>query len=339
MPRLSETWAAAGLAAVWLLAATGLTAATGGASSPLAASLLIAPALAFVLGLDGVLELGFAAVLGYGAAAALHLSFPEPPLLGPAAPLLTAAAILFGSALVTVAPPRGRPMSETNITRRVAEISHDLRTPLTHILGFAEMIEHQVFGPAEQRYVEYAGLIRASGNHLLLIVNDMLDLSRLEAGRYQIDLETFDARAIAGEVVRLAEDAARRKRLVLSAHMPDAPVTVRADPRALRRMLTNTVGNAVKFTPEGGRVTLEVRASGKIVTFDTFDTGPGIPEPERERLGRPFERGESGAGIEGTGLGLALVRALAELHGGSLSFHDAPGGGALVRIAAPIGAD
>lgn len=336
LPRLRETWAAAGLVAVWLLAAIGLTAGTGGAASPLAASLLIAPALVFVLRLDSVLETAFAAALGYGAAEALSLAFPGAPALGPTPILLTVAVMLFAAALIAAASATQNEAREPNVAQRVAEVSHDLRTPLTHILGFAEMIEQQVFGPVGDRYVEYAGLIRQSGNHLLHLVNDLLDLSRMDAGRYELEFETFDARAIVDEVVRMSSDAAAKKGITLNGGTPDAPLIVRADPRALRRMLTNTVSNAVKFTPEGGRVTLQAHASGKMVTFDTVDTGPGIPEAERGRLGHAYERGASGARAEGTGLGLALVRALAELHGGGLSFHDAPGGGALVRIAAPI---
>ncbi|MES1203159.1 MAG: HAMP domain-containing sensor histidine kinase [Pseudomonadota bacterium] len=336
MPRLRENEAALGLIAAWLLMALILTALTGGAHSPLAASFLIAPAFAFALGREDVLEIGAAAALAFGVAEV----FCEAFALGAGAITIAASfaglSIAFAAALIAIAAPRVQAEPELSLTRRVAEVSHDLRTPLTHILGFADMIESQVFGPVGERYVEYAGLIRASGNHLLQMVNDVLDLSRLDAGRYEIEFETFDARAIVDEVVRMAEDVAAKKHIELVAHNPDAPLTVSADPRALRRMLTNTVSNAVKFTPEGGRVELAVYASGNNVVFETTDTGPGIPEHERDRLGEAFERGQSGASAEGTGLGLALVRALAAQHGGTLSFHDAPDGGALVRITLPV---
>lgn len=328
--RLSESLAVAALTTAWLIAGVGLAAGTGGAASPLAAVLLVAPALGRVLGIEAGLELAAAAALADGAAEVLAQAIGRAETVGPFAPLLAGAALLMTGALFAAAP-RAAPMS-----RRLAEVSHDLRTPLTHILGFAEMIEHRIFGPIEPRYVEYAGLIRTSGAHLLQMVNDVLDLSRLDAGRYVIEFETFDVRALATEAARMASDLAGGKGVTVSARTPDAPVMVRADPQALRRMLTNTVGNAVKFTPSGGRVTVEVRASGPMLLLDTIDTGPGIPETERGRLGHAFERGGSGAGAEGAGLGLALVRALAEMHGGALTFHDAPGGGALVRIEAPV---
>jgi cell cycle sensor histidine kinase DivJ len=222
------------------------------------------------------------------------------------------------------------------VGQRIAEVSHELRTPLTHILGFSEMIEREIFGPAGERYVEYAGLIRKSGNHLLSLVNDLLDLSRLEAGRYDLDAEDFDARSIVEEVVRLSADAAVKKTIALGMVTPEQPLQVRADARALRRMLINTLGNALKFTPEGGRVMVTARAEGGALVLETIDNGPGIPEAERATLGTAYERGSGGARAEGTGLGLALVRALAALHSGSLSFHDAPGGGALVRVTLPV---
>jgi len=310
----------------------GLAAGTGGASSPLAALFVAAPALARALGGAAVLEAGAAAALSYGMAEVVTESFPTHEALGPLPYLLAAGALLFAAALLR--PPSAA--REDVVARRVAEVSHELRTPLTHILGFAEMIEREVFGPIGARYVEYAGLIRASGAHLLQLVNDLLDLSKMDAGRYDLDFERFDVRAIVDEVVRMSADAASKRAITLSAQTPEAPLIIRADPRAIRRMLLNTVGNAVKFTPEGGRVTVEAHASGARLRLDTIDTGPGIPEAERARLGRAYERGASGETAEGAGLGLALVRGLAELHGGALSFHDAPGGGALVRIEAPV---
>jgi cell cycle sensor histidine kinase DivJ len=235
-------------------------------------------------------------------------------------------------------PARGAELArrEALLSQRVAEVSHELRTPLGHILGFAEILEREMFGPIGERNVEYASLIRRSGAYLLDLVNDLLDISKIEAGRYEIEREDFDARALIGEVVRLSSDAARRKEIELLEEIPPVPLMVRADQRAITRMLINTLGNALKFTPEGGRVVVSARADGKILVLDTADNGPGILAEERERLGEAYERGASGARAEGTGLGLSLVRALAHLHGGTLSFHDAPGGGALVRIELPV---
>lgn len=330
--RLGTIWADLGWLAVWLVTLTGLAAGTGGASSPLAAGLLIAPAMAVALGRPWAPEAGAAAVLGYALAA--YLARFDTVSVGPFAELMTAVSIPFAAGLMALAR---RPASrEQAMSQRVAEVSHELRTPLTHILGFSEMIERQIFGELGARYVEYAGLIRKSGTHLLGLVNDLLDLSRIEAGRYELDMQPFDVRAVIEEVVRLSTDSAEKKQIALGMITPETPLTIRADDRAVKRMLINTVGNAIKFTPEGGKVIVAAIAEGGVLRLETIDNGPGIPEDERETLGHAYERGSGGARAEGTGLGLSLVRALSGLHGGSLSFHDAPGGGALVRITLPV---
>jgi signal transduction histidine kinase len=334
LPWLHYRWASLGLLAVWLVAGAGLIAGTGGGQSPLTAMLLVAPALALTLG-RGVRTAGLGAIVGYLAGMYLSL-FDEGSELAQFPILLSVAALALTGWLMLAAqraPAGGR---EQAMSARVAEVSHELRTPLTHILGFSEMIERRIFGELGDRYVEYAGLIRKSGAHLLGLVNDLLDLSKIEAGRFDLALETFDVRAVVEEVVRLSLDSAEKKQIALGMLTPQAPLMVRADERALKRMLINTVGNAIKFTPEGGRVMVQAAAADGAVRLDTIDNGPGIPEGERERLGEAYVRGSGGARAEGTGLGLSLVRALAELHGGALSFHDAPGGGALVRITLPV---
>ncbi|MDX2274667.1 MAG: HAMP domain-containing sensor histidine kinase [Hyphomonadaceae bacterium] len=338
LPWLDRPAPALALLATWMLAATGLVAGGGGVLSPLATLFAVAPALALGLGRNWAAESGAAAVLAYAAGAGLALLAPEPAiLLGPFPETLSVAALALLAALLalgrTAAPA---PASSDELGRRVAEVSHEMRTPLTHILGFAELIETQIFGPIEARYVEYAGLIRRSGSQLLELVNDHLDVSRIEAGKYALELEEFDARAIVEEVVRMSADSAERKGIALSAWLPSEPLMVRADVRALRRMLINTLGNALKFTPEGGRVVVAAKAAGEMLVLETIDNGPGIPAGERARLGQAYERGGGGAGVEGAGLGLSLVRAMSALHGGRLSFHDAPGGGALVRIELPV---
>lgn len=330
-PRLGSQWAALGWLAVWLTSLTGLVAGTGGAQSPLAASLLIVPAMALALGGRWTRAAGLAAVLGYGLAA--YTERFDDMALAPFGEIMTAVSIVFVAGLMTTARRGGR---DAAIGQRIAEVSHELRTPLNHILGFSEMIERQIFGEVGARYVEYAGLIRRSGTHLLGLVNDLLDLSKIEAGKYELELETFDVRGVVEDVVRLSTDGADKKQIVLGMITPETPLMVRADARALKRMLINTVSNAIKFTPEGGRVFVSAAAVDGALDLDTTDTGPGIPEAEREKLGHAYERGSGGAGAEGTGLGLSLVRAMAGLHGGSLSFHDAPGGGALVRIRMPV---
>lgn len=289
--------------------------------------------MAVALGRPWAPEAGAAAVLGY-ALAALLARFDTSASMGPFAEIMTAVSIAFAAGVMALGRrAQGR---EAAMGQRIAEVSHELRTPLTHILGFSEMIERKVFGDISDRYVEYAGLIRKSGTHLLGLVNDLLDLSRIEAGRYELDMRTFDVRNVVEEITRLSVDSAEKKQIAFGMSTPETPLMVRADDRAVKRMLINTVGNAIKFTPEGGQVFVTAAAVDGALVIETSDTGPGIPEEEREKLGHAYERGSGGARAEGTGLGLSLVRALAGLHGGTLSFHDAPGGGALVRITLPV---
>lgn len=335
-PRLRGREAAA-IIAVWLGAAAGLVAMSGGAGSPLLVLLAAGPVLTLALFRQALWPSLAAAAFAYAVGLILARAF-EVATLGLFPQALAAAAIVL---LVVLAGLGGRGAATNAVmaSRSIAEVSHELRTPLTHILGFSEMIERQIFGPIGERYVEYAGLIRASGTHLLEMVNDLLDLSRIDAGRYELKLEVFDLRNVLEEIVRQFSVSAEQKSIVLGMITPEAPLTVRADVRALKRMLINTVGNAIKFTPEGGRVMVSAAVNGAAVELDTIDNGPGIPEAERARLGGAYERGASGESAEGTGLGLSLVRALAGLHGGALSFHEAPGGGALVRLSLPIVVD
>ncbi|WP_325061955.1 HAMP domain-containing sensor histidine kinase [Vitreimonas sp.] len=335
LPYLGRKPVDTAMVAVWLISGVGLAAGSGGAGSPLAAMLILAPAMALALGRRWAPEAGAAAALGYALAAALAL-VEEEAALGGFAEALAAVSIAFAAGLMAIAQAMPAAAREGAMERRVAEVSHELRTPLTHILGFAEMIERQIFGEVGARYVEYAGLIRRSGTHLLGLVNDLLDLSKIEAGRFDLELETFDVRGVVEEVVRLSADSAEKKRIALSMVTPEAPLLAHADARALKRILINTVSNAIKFTPEDGRVMVAAAVRDGVIVLETIDSGPGIPEAERATLGQAYERGSGGARAEGTGLGLSLVRALAALHGGSLSFHDAPGGGALVRVTLPV---
>lgn len=334
LPVLGGWVGAAALMLVWALAVMGLVAGSGGALSPLVAAFAIVPAWTGVLRRGWAAEAGAVSVLGYAAASGLSLLDTEPAApLGAFPEAMAVVSLGFAAALLAVAHRRGR---RGSMAYELAGVSHDLRTPLTHILGFSEMIERRMFGDLGERYVEYAGLIRQSGAHLLEVVNDVLDLSKIGAGKFELDLAEFDARDVADEVVRMAVDSATRKSIVLGLTTPGAPLRVRGDVVALRRILINTLGNAVKFTPQGGRVLLAARAEGGSAIFETSDTGPGFSRRERGELGGAFSRGAHAAGAEGAGLGLALVRALAELHGGALELRDAPGGGALVRVSLPI---
>ena len=334
VPQLGRKAVDLGLLASWVIAGVGLVAGSGGALSPLATLFAVPPALAMALGRRWAPEAGAAGVMGYAGAAVFALGVPDLGL-DPFPQVLAVAALAFAAGLMALGQSAGGGRAHA-MGQRIAEVSHELRTPLTHILGFSEMIERQLFGEIGSRYVEYAGLIRRSGAHLLGLVNDLLDLSKIEAGRYELTLDEFDIGAVVEDVVRLSLDAAEKKQIALGMVTPQPSLSVRADERAVKRMLINTVGNALKFTPEGGRVMVTAEAREGVLVLETIDSGPGIPEAERALLAQPYERGAGGARAEGTGLGLALVRALARLHGGELSFHDAPGGGALVRIVLPV---
>lgn len=330
LPWAGLRWGALGLVSAWLVATSGLVAGTGGFGSPLVVALLVPIAMARTMGRWTRIA-GIGAVLGYIAAGTFGLMYAG---LGRFTVVLTVSSLmvvvwLFGFA-------QRRESRDQAMGQRIAEVSHELRTPLTHILGFSEMIERRIFGDISDKYVEYASLIRKSGAHLLGLVNDLLDLSRIDAGKYEIQLGDFDVRSVVEDVVRVSVDSAEKKQISLGMLTPEGPLNVRADDRALKRMLINTVGNAIKFTPEGGKVIVQAAAVNGVLQLDTIDNGPGIPESERETLGHAYERGSGGARAEGTGLGLSLVRALAALHGGALSFHEAPGGGALVRISLPV---
>jgi len=330
LPALNTEWGAALVLSVWLASVSVLVAVTGGAASLLTAGFAIVLAQCFAVRRPWVAEAGAVVVLAYAGAAAIAANRGVlTGDLGAWPQMMVVAYLAFSAGLVASASAQA---SRTRVEQRVAELAHELRTPLTHILGFSEMIERQVFGPLQSKYVEYASLIRASGAHLLDLSNDMLDLSRIDAGRYSLTIERFDARDVVAEIVRASELSAKTKAIALSASLPETPLSVSADRRALVRILFNTIGNALKFTPQGGRVEVRAFDDNGVLVIETIDNGPGISAAEKTRLGQAYERGESGLGVEGAGLGLSLVRALAALHGGRLSFEDASGGGAIVRV-------
>ncbi|MBS0383875.1 MAG: HAMP domain-containing histidine kinase [Proteobacteria bacterium] len=334
LPAINADWGAALVLVAWLASVTVLVSVTGGAASLLAAGFVAVLAQSLAIKRVWIAETGAAAVLAYAAAAAIGADRGAPSGDLGAWPQMMVVAYLAYSAGLLASAPTG--VSRARIEQRLAEVAHELRTPLTHILGFSEMIERQVFGPLKEKYVEYASLIRTSGAHLLDLSNDLLDLSRIDAGSYPLTIERFDARDVVNEVVGSSALSAQAKAIALSAVLPSGALSVRADRRAMLRILLNAVGNAIKFTPENGRVEVKAFAEDGALVLETIDSGPGISAAEKLRLGQAYVRGESGLGIEGAGLGLSLVRALAALHGGRLGFDDAPGGGAIVRVTLPV---
>ncbi|WP_241004676.1 sensor histidine kinase [Brevundimonas fontaquae] len=222
-------------------------------------------------------------------------------------------------------------------TRFLANMSHELRTPLNAVLGFADIMRQKLFGPLPERYAGYADAIHQAGGHLLDLINDVLDLSKIEAERYQLAMETFDARDAVSAAVALVRLQADDKGVELAAVLPSEPIKVRADARALKQMALNLLSNAVKFTPAGGSVTITLDADGPDLDLAVSDTGVGIAPQDLQRLGRPFEQaGGADQKAQGTGLGLSLVRSLTELHRGRMTIDSTLGEGAAVMIRLPV---
>ena len=222
-------------------------------------------------------------------------------------------------------------------TRFLANMSHELRTPLNAVLGFADIMRQRLFGPLPDRYAGYADAIHQAGGHLLDLINDVLDLSKIEAERYQLAVAEFDARDAVSAAVALVRLQADDKGVDLAAVLSTEPLKVRADARALKQMALNLLSNAVKFTPAGGSVTLTLDADGPDLDLAVSDTGVGIAPEDLKRLGRPFEQaGGADQKAQGTGLGLSLVRSLTELHGGRMTIDSTLGEGAAVLIRLPV---
>jgi cell cycle sensor histidine kinase DivJ len=222
-------------------------------------------------------------------------------------------------------------------SRFLANMSHELRTPLNAIMGFSDIMRQRLFGPMPDRYVEYAELIHESGAHLLELINDVLDMSKIEAERFELARDVFDARDAVNAVLRLMRGQADRAGVSLRGVLPAEPLEADADRRALKQIALNLISNALKFTPRGGAVTVTLQASGGSLELIVADTGVGIAPDDLERLGRPFEQaGDAVQKSGGSGLGLSLVRAFAKLHGGDMTLESALGEGSTVVVRMPV---
>ena len=221
-------------------------------------------------------------------------------------------------------------------SRFLANMSHELRTPLNTIMGFSDIMRSRLFGPLSSKYGEYAELIHESGRHLLDLINDVLDMSKIEAESFQLQVEQLDARDPVAAALRLIRVQADEAGLVLRAGLPSEPLEVQADPRALKQISLNLLSNALKFTPRGGQVTVTLAGDGDILELVVADTGVGIAQEDLKRLGRPYQQaGDAGQRAKGTGLGLSLVRGLAELHGGAMIIESTLGEGTSVLVRLP----
>jgi len=236
---------------------------------------------------------------------------------------------------------RGRERAEAASLAKsqfLANMSHELRTPLNAILGFSEIISTRIFERDSERIVEYGGLINSSGKHLLALINDILDLAKIEAGRWQLEESELDLHCIAEEALQLVAWRAKSNNAMLENHVAPDLERLYADERAVKQVLLNLLSNAVKFTPEHGRITVFARCEedgGMVVGVS--DTGVGIAQEDQAKVFDNFGQGKHDVAIadKGTGLGLAIVKGLVESHGGHVRLESQVGKGTQVTVHMP----
>jgi two-component system cell cycle sensor histidine kinase PleC len=220
----------------------------------------------------------------------------------------------------------------------LANMSHELRTPLNAIVGFSEVLERGIAGPLQSRQEEYVGLIRRSGEQLLHVINEILDLARIDAGKFELHEEAVDPRRVIDSCIALVKDRANAGLLRLSVEIEEDAPRLMADRTELTEIVRNLLSNAIRFTELGGSITVAVRRTQNGgVEFEVRDTGLGMTAAEIEIALEPFGQVDSGLARrhEGAGLGLPLARKLAELHGGALRIDSEKGRGTTVTIALP----
>ncbi|HEY8263537.1 MAG TPA: ATP-binding protein [Methyloceanibacter sp.] len=224
-------------------------------------------------------------------------------------------------------------------TQFLANMSHELRTPLNAVIGFAEIIHGEMFGElGDARYRDYAGHIHDSGQHLLQVVNEILDMSKIEAGKFKIVKEPFAVRPLIDVCCEVTRQAAEKKEITLIVDASPSLPELAADKRAVKQMLLNLVSNAIKFTDAGGWVRIEARLEGTSVALVVADNGIGIDEADLAKLGNPFIQANNSYDRQhdGAGLGLSVVKGLARLHGGDLSLKSKLGEGTVATLLLPL---
>jgi len=219
----------------------------------------------------------------------------------------------------------------------LANMSHELRTPLNAIIGFSEVLLERLFGELNDKQDDYLKDIHSSGRHLLNLINDILDLSKVEAGRMELDLATFDLPTAIGNAMALIRERAQKHAIALDVHIEPGLASIFADERKLKQILLNLLSNAVKFTPDDGRIDVRARSAGDDAEIAVEDTGIGIAASDHEAVFEEFRQvgRQYTSKQEGTGLGLALTRRFVELHGGTIRVDSEPGKGSVFTFVLP----
>jgi GAF domain-containing protein len=218
----------------------------------------------------------------------------------------------------------------------LANMSHELRTPLNAIIGFSEVLAERMFGEINDKQAEYLDDIVVSGRHLLALINDILDLSKIEAGRMELDRSEFDLASAIGNTLSLVRERAERRGIALASAVDPRIGAVRADERKVKQVLLNLLSNALKFTPEGGRIDVRASLAHDVIEIAVTDTGVGIPPEDQATVFEEFRQvGAAAKKVEGTGLGLAISRKFVELHGGAIRVASEPGKGSTFTFTLP----
>ena len=219
----------------------------------------------------------------------------------------------------------------------LANMSHELRTPLNAILGFSQVLEKRLFGELNEKQGEYVEDIHSSGNHLLSLINDVLDLSKVEAGQIELEVAPFSLREAVERGVVMVRERASKNGVAVAAEIEPQVQVASGDERRIRQILFNLLSNAVKFTPAGGRIDVSARLVDEEIQLAVADTGPGIAPEDLDRIFEEFQQTDAGAKQhEGTGLGLALSRRLVELHGGRIWVESEVGAGSRFVFTLPV---
>ncbi len=217
-------------------------------------------------------------------------------------------------------------------------MSHELRTPLNAIIGFSEVLQHQMFGQLNEQQLGYVDDVLDAGQHLLALINDILDLAKVEAGQMELELSEVSLAQTLESGLTMHGERATRGGVKLGLSVEPQEITITADERKVRQVVFNLLSNAVKFTPPGGRVDVSARMTDAVVEVTIADTGAGVPAEELELIFEEFQqaRGDAGMRQEGTGLGLPLSRKFIELHGGRLWVESIQGEGSTFRFTLPV---